>query len=302
MFKILVLDGGGSKGVYTLGVLKELEKKLGGKLYEHFDLIYGTSTGSIIGSLIALGYDIPSIKKLYLELIPEIMNANTKSGKSANLKTQAENVFGDKKFDSFKTDIGIVALNYDTQNPLIFKSSINQAHGMKHSFDPGFGCTIAEAVQCSSSAYPIFDKKIINTTNQGKITTIDGGFIANNATLFALIDAHKAFNKDESEIRLLNVGVGDFIEKPMSWKTKFLKWLLPIKFVERIMSASTNTNVIVSKLLFPNLKSLRISDSFPEPEYGTNMVETDNDKLLKLIQLGQKSFAKYEKDLEKLFK
>ncbi|MBA3011117.1 MAG: patatin, partial [Desulfobacula sp.] len=47
-FKILVLDGGGSKGVYTLGVLKELEMKLGGLLYEHFDLIYGTSTGSII--------------------------------------------------------------------------------------------------------------------------------------------------------------------------------------------------------------------------------------------------------------
>ncbi|WP_282111698.1 patatin-like phospholipase family protein [Maribacter stanieri] len=300
IFKILVLDGGGSKGVYTLGVLRELELKLGGKLHEHFDLIYGTSTGSIIGSLIALGYDIPSIEKLYLELIPEIMNANTKSGKSANLKEQAEKVFGNKKFDSFKTDIGIVALNYDTQYPLVFKSSINQAHAMKHSFEAGFGCTIAEAVQCSSSAYPIFDKKMINTTNQGKITTIDGGFIANNATLFALIDAHKAFNKDEAKIRLLNVGVGDFVEKSMGWKTKILKWLLPIKFVERIMNASTNTNVIVSKLLFPDLKSLRISDSFPEPEYGTNMVETNNDKLLKLIQLGRNSFAKYEKDIENL--
>ena len=50
---ILVLDGGGSKGVYTLGVLKELELKLGSPLCEHFGLIFGTSTGSIIAALIA---------------------------------------------------------------------------------------------------------------------------------------------------------------------------------------------------------------------------------------------------------
>jgi patatin-like phospholipase/acyl hydrolase len=107
-FNILVLDGGGSKGVYSLGVLKELELKLDKKLHEYFDLIYGTSTGSIIGSLLALGHDIDSIEKLYLELIPTIMNPSSKVKKSKMLKFQADKVFGDKKFDSFKTDVGIV--------------------------------------------------------------------------------------------------------------------------------------------------------------------------------------------------
>lgn len=302
MFKILVLDGGGSKGVYTLGVLRELELKLGGKLYKHFNLIYGTSTGSIIGALIALGYDISSIEKHYLELIPKIMNVSSKSGKSHNLKKKAEIVFGEKKFESFKTDVGIVALNYDTQQPLIFKSSINQAHRMKQSFKAGFGCTISDAVQCSSSAYPIFDKKVIETVNQGRITAIDGGFIANNATLFALIDAHKAFEQEESDIRLLNVGVGKFIEKSTGWKAKLLKKIKLYKFVERVLSANTNTNVIMSKLLFPNLKSVIINDSFPEPEYGTSMVEVDMIKLKKLIQLGRNSFAKHEKEIDNLFK
>lgn len=37
--KILSLDGGGSKGVYTLGVLSEFEKNFGCKIYEKFDLI-----------------------------------------------------------------------------------------------------------------------------------------------------------------------------------------------------------------------------------------------------------------------
>ncbi len=49
---ILVLDGGGSKSVYTLGVLKELELKLGEPIYKHFGLIYGTSTGSINGEVV----------------------------------------------------------------------------------------------------------------------------------------------------------------------------------------------------------------------------------------------------------
>lgn len=55
--RILSLDGGGAKGFYTLGVLKGIEGMLGGaRLCERFDLVFGTSTGSIIAALIALGY------------------------------------------------------------------------------------------------------------------------------------------------------------------------------------------------------------------------------------------------------
>lgn len=50
---ILALDGGGSKGIYTLGVLKEVEAIAPAPLHKCFDLIYGTSTGSIIGTLLA---------------------------------------------------------------------------------------------------------------------------------------------------------------------------------------------------------------------------------------------------------
>jgi patatin-like phospholipase/acyl hydrolase len=53
--RILSLDGGGAKGFYTLGVLKEVEAKLGRKICEGFDLIFGTSTGAIIAALLALG-------------------------------------------------------------------------------------------------------------------------------------------------------------------------------------------------------------------------------------------------------
>ena len=300
-FKVLVLDGGGSKGVYTLGVLKELEMKLDGSLYKHFDLVYGTSTGSIIASLIALGYDVDEIENLYMNFIPKIMGGHTKVDKSNRLKKVADNVFGNKKFDAFKTDIGIVSLNYDDQKPLIFKSSINQAHGMRQSFIAGFGCTISDAVQSSCSAYPIFDIKKISTENQGDMNVIDGGYIANNATLFALIDAYKAFNKDEGDIKLLSVGVGKYIEKPMSWRYKLMCKLNSIKFVERLLTANTQTNDVVSRLLFPNLNMVRVNETFNQPEYGTNMIEMDEEKLMKLKHLGRNSFAKFEKDIELLF-
>lgn len=304
--KILVLDGGGSKGVYTLGVLKELELKLGAPLYQHFDLIFGTSTGSIIASLIALGTEIPAIEKLYFALIPEIMKGSSSSEKSKNLKSQADKIFGGKKFDAFKTDIGIVSLNYDTQRPLIFKSNVKQAHGMVHSFEPGFGKTISEAIRCSSAAYPIFDIVNIDLINKDSVTNvnvIDGGFIANDPTLFAMIDAHKAFGKEVSDIRVISIGVGHFVEKPMGGVIyKWLHKVNMVKFIERVLSANTNTNVLVAKLLFPELKMIRISDAFPEPEYGTNMVEKDLEKLKKLNTLGRNSFAKHEKEIEKLLK
>lgn len=53
-FRVLSLDGGGAKGFYTLGALKEIEALVGCRLCEKFDLIYGTSTGAIIGALLGL--------------------------------------------------------------------------------------------------------------------------------------------------------------------------------------------------------------------------------------------------------
>ena len=45
LFRIFSLDGGGAKGFYTLGVLKEIEAMVGCALHQRFDLILGTSTG-----------------------------------------------------------------------------------------------------------------------------------------------------------------------------------------------------------------------------------------------------------------
>jgi patatin-like phospholipase/acyl hydrolase len=64
-FRVLSLDGGGAKGFYTLGVLKEIEAASGRPICESFDLIFGTSTGGIIAALLALGYSVDAIHNLY---------------------------------------------------------------------------------------------------------------------------------------------------------------------------------------------------------------------------------------------
>lgn len=91
--------------------------RLGKPLCDFFDLIYGTSTGSIIAALIGVGYSKDEIQLLYLELIPTIMKNRSKVAKSKALEREAKKNFGEKKFDAFKTDVGIVALNFDTQMP-----------------------------------------------------------------------------------------------------------------------------------------------------------------------------------------
>src|SRR5215475_14407658 len=99
LFRILSLDGGGAKGFYTLGILKEIEGFLKCPLYQCFDLIFGTSTGSIIASLLALGYEVDQIRDLYRHHVPSVMKPWWSYQKSAALKRLATDIFGGATFN-----------------------------------------------------------------------------------------------------------------------------------------------------------------------------------------------------------
>ncbi|CAM3436076.1 patatin-like phospholipase family protein [Sphingobacterium prati] len=299
---ILTLDGGGSKGIYTLGILNELEKLLNKPLHDHFDIVYGTSTGSIIASMIGLGYTIESIIKKYYELIPKIMNKNSAASKSAELKLQLEEEFGEKKFMEFLTGVAIVSMNYEREKPFIFKRNVEQAYRLKATFSPGFGATIAQAIQASCAAYPIFEKVLVKTENQGDILAVDGGFIANNPTLFAITDAKVALKEASNNVAILSLGTGNFIEKSMGWKSSFFKSLQFVQLFEKMLKASSSTTEILIDLNFSEIPLVRINETFNQPEYGTNFVETDVEKLKLLQRLGRESFERNEDKIKTLFK
>ncbi len=61
MSRALVISGGGSKGAFAVGVLKRLFNEYPGL---DFDIIVGTSTGSLMAGLVALN-DMEGLEKLY---------------------------------------------------------------------------------------------------------------------------------------------------------------------------------------------------------------------------------------------
>jgi hypothetical protein len=59
--KVLVISGGGAKGIFGLRVLEYLEKKTGKPISELYDVIGGTSVGSLIASVLSI--PSPTTKK-----------------------------------------------------------------------------------------------------------------------------------------------------------------------------------------------------------------------------------------------
>ena len=70
--RVLVLSGGGAKGMITTTMLKNFQEKIGVPLDEFFDIIVGTSTGSIIGSMISAKVPIQKIHQMYIDNLKPI--------------------------------------------------------------------------------------------------------------------------------------------------------------------------------------------------------------------------------------
>jgi predicted acylesterase/phospholipase RssA len=298
LYRILSLDGGGAKGFYTLGVLREIEAMIKCPLYKRFDLVFGTSTGAIIAALIALGYEVDQIHSLYKEHVPSVTRARGPEAKSKALESLATTVFGDKKFDAVKTGIGIVATRWVIERPMIFKGDVAQAHGRIGTFSPGFGCTISDAVQASCSAYPFFARKIVTTAAGDRIELIDGGYCANNPTLYAIADAVIPLKIAPADLRVITVGVGAYPEPKPSFKMRIAKRFLTVQLLQKTLEINTQSMEQLRVILFKDIPTIRISDTFEKPEMATDLFESNLDKLNILRQRGGESFASREAQLK----
>lgn len=296
--RILTLDGGGAKGFYTLGVLKEIEGMIGCPLHKKFDLVFGTSTGAIIAALIALGYEIDTILNLYRTHVPTVMSARTSVTRSRGLRKLAKDVFGQSTFGEVKTGIGIVAVRWLTERPMIFKANLDQAHGRTGTFVPGFGVSIADAVCASCSAYPFFRRTVVSTAMGENVELVDGGYCANNPTLYAIADAIHALHRERQDIRVVSIGVGTYPDpKPSITMRLARKFLVSVRLLQKTLEINTQSMDQLRQILFRDVPTIRISDSFTQPEMATNLLEHDLRKLDMLFQRGRESFAPRETQL-----
>jgi uncharacterized protein len=299
--RILSLDGGGAKGFYSLGVLKQLEALLGGgPLSSQFDLIFGTSTGAIIGALLALGRSVDSIKALYESHVPNLMATRWSRRRTRALETLAHEVFGDLRFDSVKTGIGIVSSRWSEERPMIFKGDVAQAHGMQSTFKPGFGCTIADAVVASCSAYPFFKRKLVTTSEGMEVELLDGGYCANNPTLYAIADAIRPLKHDPKSLRVVSIGVGVYPEPPRYAHRWLIFNFFLVRLLQKTLDINTHSMETLSKLLFKDVPMVRINDEYSTPDMATDLMEHDIRKLGLLYQRGWESFGRHEDELKRL--
>lgn len=302
--RILSLDGGGAKGFYTLGILDEIEKNTGRRIHQSFDLIFGTSTGAIIAALLARGESVTDILRIYGEHVPTVMQPGNATERSAALRKLAYAIFADTKVADFKTAIGIVATNWKDERPMIFKASVAQAHGSKGSFVPFFGCAVADAVVASCSASPFFSTHTVTKSNGDNVELADGGFCANNPTLYAIADATLALTHDPTSLRVVSLGVGSYPE-PTFWKKigrvrggwPLLRHGFNSDFLQKILGTNTCSMEVLRGILFKNVPTIRISEAFVEPAMATDLLEHDLTKLNRLVQKGRLSYAQNEAKL-----
>src|SRR5438093_697023 len=128
--RLLALDGGGVRGAITVAFLQQIElvlrKHLGKDevyLGDWFDLVGGTSTGSIIAGAVALGYTTSDILRFYVDLAPKvfrrpfwrIMGLQAKFDAAA-LRQQIEGIVGGLTLDTDEliTGLGIVTKRIGT--------------------------------------------------------------------------------------------------------------------------------------------------------------------------------------------
>src|SRR5579863_3626772 len=103
--RMLALDGGGIRGLITLGILENIEalvaKYTGGRLCDYFDYIAGTSTGSIIAAGLARGMSVGELIQFYRDSGEEMFEParlleRVKYFYTADpLKAQLQAVFGE---------------------------------------------------------------------------------------------------------------------------------------------------------------------------------------------------------------
>jgi hypothetical protein len=154
------------------------------------------------------------------------------------------------------------------------------------------------ATAASCSAYPFFERTIVRTLAGEDIELIDGGYCANNPTLYAIADSVQALKRKHADIRMVSVGVGNYPEpKPRLLMRLAKRYLVSVQLLQKTLEINTQSMDQLRQILFQDVPTIRISDSYVTTEMATDLLEHDVKKLNVLFQRGRESFALRESQL-----
>ena len=211
-YRVLSLDGGGMRGIYTAAFLDRLTDQFGrirGELAldlgRGFDLITGTSTGAIVGCALAVGRPMSEIVDLYREHGPKIFphriagrgsaifratqgSRYVRAGDKA-LRKALEPVLGDTTMlDVYRgrgISLSVPAILMSEHRAWVFK--MTPCSGVRDENYPLVDvCMATSAAPIYRSLAAIDDP---NTSGGSKQVFADGGLWANNPIMVGLVDA-----------------------------------------------------------------------------------------------------------------
>ncbi len=245
--RILALDGGGVRGILTLGFLEKIESILRKRtqnealvLSDYYDLIGGTSTGAIMATGFSLGMEVKQIIQLYLDLGKVIFGKRSykllprdwtglravfkENYSSENLENVLKNTFGYVTLGdttAVKCGLAINTKRADTYSLWTFSN-----HPSGKYFEANKDLKLWQLCRASSAA-PYYFKPMqlpIKTRDGKQLTTsfVDGGVSLANNPVFQLFLVATVpgfgFNWESNADRLLmnslGTGNGLLIEDP----------------------------------------------------------------------------------------
>jgi hypothetical protein len=238
--RILALDGGGLRGVLTLGILRRIETLLRAqhgndptfRLCDYFDLIAGTSTGAIIAGGLSLGMSVEEVHGHYMELGNFVFKRSLLRWGPLRAKYDGDKVrqaligvFGQRTMDStdFRTGLLVVTKRLDTGSAWPITNNPRARYfkaGTTATTVPNGDYPLWQVVRASTAAPYFFDSETVRigkAANGLKAVTgdfIDGGASpSNNPALQALMTAtmegyRLGWQTGEDNLLIVSVGTG----------------------------------------------------------------------------------------------
>jgi hypothetical protein len=236
MKRILALDGGGIKGLFTLQILRKIEQLFRERegnselvLADVFDLFAGTSTGAVIGTCLCWGMSVDSVERLYVEDGPRMFSPApwyhrifTKY-KSDTLAAMLREIFAENGPGSKPALLGtkrlrglliVVVRNASTGSAWPLTNNPNAVFNDPALANCNLNIPLWQVLRASTAAPTYFDPERIRLGEE-EFLFVDGGITPyNNPSLLALLTAtlpqfHIGWPASRRDLHLISVGTGE---------------------------------------------------------------------------------------------
>ncbi|XP_020510842.1 calcium-independent phospholipase A2-gamma-like isoform X1 [Labrus bergylta] len=221
--RVLSIDGGGTRGVVPLQLLKLLEAQTGKKIHQLFDYICGVSTGAVLAFMLGLAhFSLEECADMYRRFGSEVFRQNPLVGtvkmgwshsyyNTETWETILQEKLGDRVLIktarnemSPKVSAVSAVVNWGTSPKAFVFRNYNHKPGSLSRYAGASGCQMWQAVRASSAAPGYFQE----FTLQSDIHQ-DGGIILNNPCALAVHESRLLWPNQPFQC-VLSLGTGRF--------------------------------------------------------------------------------------------